>query len=198
MGRTPSSAVVGAAACATIMFSAMAQDEKVERFGSPAWGDGEAPPYAAMVAHGDTLYLAGVLGKDIQTGAYAEGVQAQTTAALDTIELVLSQVGATAADILNCTVFLADIDDYARMNTAYAEFFGEVLPARSTVATSLPDGADVEIACTAARPEETAELSSATLSVNLPTIDAAERPEIGDDEATPEDDDVGGDEPQDN
>ena len=63
---------------------------------------------------------------------------------------MLEHIGITKERIVKCTVFLQDIADYTEMNGAYAEFFGENPPARSTVAGSgLALGALVEIECIA-------------------------------------------------
>ena len=66
--------------------------------------------------------------------------------ALNNLEEVLGDSGAKLTDVAKCTVFLADIADYAAFNEVYAEFFGDHKPARSAVAVSgLPLGALVEI-----------------------------------------------------
>jgi enamine deaminase RidA (YjgF/YER057c/UK114 family) len=62
--------------------------------------------------------------------------------------------GATLDDLLKCTVFLADIDDYAAVNAVYLEYMPSPPPARSALAGSgLALGALVEIECIAAAPE---------------------------------------------
>jgi 2-iminobutanoate/2-iminopropanoate deaminase len=57
------------------------------------------------------------------------------------------------ADVVKCSVFLADIRDFAAMNEVYGQFFGEAKPARSTVQATLPaSGMKVEIDCVAYKP----------------------------------------------
>jgi 2-iminobutanoate/2-iminopropanoate deaminase len=69
------------------------------------------------------------------------------------IEAVLRSLGLGMADIVKCTVFLADIDDWAAMNVEYLRFFPGPKPARSALGSSgLALGARVEIECVAARP----------------------------------------------
>ena len=73
---------------------------------------------------------------------------------MDNIITVLDAAGATLEDLVKCTVFLADIDDYAAMNAVYVEYFPSDPPARSAVAGGgLALGALVEIECIAAVPE---------------------------------------------
>jgi 2-iminobutanoate/2-iminopropanoate deaminase len=73
---------------------------------------------------------------------------------MQNIIAVLDAAGATLLDVIKCTVFLADIDDYAAVNEAYVQYFPTDPPARSAVAGSgLALGARVEIECIAAVPE---------------------------------------------
>lgn len=68
------------------------------------------------------------------------------------IQGVLRGAGLELADVVSATVYLTDMNDYARMNAAYAEMLGAVRPARTTVAVQpLPLGAGIEIAVVAAR-----------------------------------------------
>ena len=77
----------------------------------------------------------------------------QTRQTIENLQTVLSAAGAGLADIVKCSVFLADIRDFAAMNEVYAEFFGEAKPARSTVQAVLPSSeARVEIDCIAYAP----------------------------------------------
>lgn len=131
---------------------AWAQEPDIQRYASPQQ-QAAGLPFSAMVAHGNTLYLAGAIGFEPDTGELGEGVSRQTTLALNSIESVLAQAGADRAHLLNCIVFLADMNDYAAMNTAFATFFGDDLPARTTVAVTPPLNAALEISCVAARPQ---------------------------------------------
>jgi reactive intermediate/imine deaminase len=78
------------------------------------------------------------------------GVAAETRQTMENIRAVLDYAGSSMDRVVKCTVFLADIADYAAMNEAYRTFFPEHPPARSTVAGSgLALGARVEIECIA-------------------------------------------------
>jgi 2-iminobutanoate/2-iminopropanoate deaminase len=79
----------------------------------------------------------------------------QTQIALENLASVLAAAGASPADVVRCGVFLADISDFAEMNRVYAGFFGDPLPARTTVGTALA-GFKVEIDCVAVLPRDQA------------------------------------------
>lgn len=101
-------------------------------------------PYTPLVRSGDTLYLSGQLG--LVDGALVDGLDAQVRQAVANIGALLESEGATLDNVVKTTVFLASIDDYAAMNVAYTESFGDHRPARSAFAVAaLPLGALVEI-----------------------------------------------------
>lgn len=104
-------------------------------------------PYTPIVRAGEWLICSGQIG--IVGGSLVEGgVPAQTTQAISNAAALLSAEGAALTDVVKTTVFLADIADYAAMNDAYVEAFGDHRPARSAVAVSgLPLGASVEVEC---------------------------------------------------
>jgi 2-iminobutanoate/2-iminopropanoate deaminase len=105
-----------------------------------------AGPYSPAVRAGDWLVLAGQVGLDPATGKLVDGVDAQTRQVLDNITAVLGDCGASLTDVAKATVFVTDIGQFATVNAAYAEAFGDHRPARSTVqVAALPAGAEVEI-----------------------------------------------------
>ena len=110
-------------------------------------------PYSQAVRVGDTLYLAGQIGIDAQTGAFVPGgIGPQTRRALENCRAVLETAGFTLTDVVQAQVFLEDIDDFAAMNEVYATFFPQAPPARATVEVAeLPRGAKVEVMLTAVR-----------------------------------------------
>ena len=76
----------------------------------------------------------------------ANDVEAQTERALRNVAAVITAAGGSPQEIVKTTIFLVDMDEFARVNRVYAKFFGEHRPARSTVEVScLPLGAKVEI-----------------------------------------------------
>ena len=125
----------------------LAQDRQVLH------GPGEVRglPFSSAVRVGNTLYLSGQIGNVPGTRQLADtGIAGQTRQALENIKAVLASAGSSLDRAVKCTVFLADIKDYAAMNTVYATYFPKDPPARSTVAGSgLALGARVEIECLA-------------------------------------------------
>lgn len=98
---------------------------------------------------GNTLYLSGVLGT--VDGALAPGgIGAETRQALTNLAANLQRAGATVDDVVQCTVFIADMADFAAMNAVYIPFFTKHRPARTTVAVNgMALDARIEIQCVA-------------------------------------------------
>lgn len=103
--------------------------------------------YSQATTNGDLVFTAGQIPLTPDGDLLDDApVAAQTEQALDNLLAVLDEAGATAADVLKTTVFLADIDDFEAMNETYATYFREEPPARSAVqAGALPKGVAVEI-----------------------------------------------------
>lgn len=120
-------------------------------------GVASLPVFSLAVRSGDLIFLSGQLGAlpGVSPPQIIEGgVEAETRQTMENIIAVLDAAGATLDDLLKCTVFLADIEDYAAMNAVYAEYFPSNPPARAALAGSgLALGALVEIDCIAVAPE---------------------------------------------
>ena len=104
-------------------------------------------PYSVATRFGNLVYTAGQLGMDPETGELVQGgIEAETRQALTNLKYVLEAAGASLSNVLKTTVFLRDMNDFARMNAIYGEFFTENYPARSAVqVAALPKGGAVEI-----------------------------------------------------
>ncbi|CAN8001901.1 unnamed protein product [Ixodes hexagonus] len=114
-------------------------------------------PYSHAICVGDTMYLSGQTGTDPQTGRLVPGgIVPQTRQAISRFVdpfQVLTNLGKVLeaghmnfTNVVKCTVYLADMNDYEDMNKIYAEFFAEKPPARVTIrAAELPRRARVEI-----------------------------------------------------
>lgn len=103
-------------------------------------------PYSHAVKAGNTLYTSGQLGLDPATGALLEGVEAQAEMALKNLGAVLAAADMGYEDVVKTTVFLADMGDFAAINTIYANYFKGECPARSCVqVAALPKAALFEI-----------------------------------------------------
>jgi 2-iminobutanoate/2-iminopropanoate deaminase len=118
----------------------------------------EAPeaigPYTQAVKSGGLLFCSGQIGLDPATGELADGLANQVRRALENLVAVLAAGGARPAEVLNTTVYLADMADFAAMNEIYAGVFTELPPARATVAAkTLPKGALFEIDAIAQLPD---------------------------------------------
>jgi len=108
------------------------------------------PPYSTAVRVGNLLYLSGKLGIIPGTRKLAEGgIQGETRQTLENISATLEDFGSSMDKVVKCTVFLADIGEWAAMNEVYTTFFPNK-PARSAVGIGgLGLGARVEIECMA-------------------------------------------------
>ncbi|MGB8226234.1 MAG: RidA family protein [Sedimentisphaerales bacterium] len=108
-------------------------------------------PYSQAVAIGNMIYLAGQIGLEPKSGKLVEGgIAGETKQVLENIKAVLLAAGSDITKVVSTTVYLADMEDFAKMNEVYAKFFKEPCPARATVAVkSLPKNARVEISAIA-------------------------------------------------
>lgn len=110
-------------------------------------------PFSEAVRVGDTLYLSGNIGAD--KGQLVEGgIGPEARQTMDNIKAVLARHGLGYDNVVKCTVFLADMANWAAFNDVYAGYFGGHFPARSAIgANGLALGAAVEIECIAVFPE---------------------------------------------
>jgi 2-iminobutanoate/2-iminopropanoate deaminase len=104
-------------------------------------------PYSQAIRAGNLLFLSGQIPLHPATNAVVDGdITAQTERVLQNISAVLTTAGASFANVVRTTVFLADMNDFAAMNTVYANYVVDPPPARSTVQVSrLPKDVRVEI-----------------------------------------------------
>lgn len=109
-------------------------------------------PYAQAVRVGNALYTSGQLGIVPASGQLAEGLEAQARQALDNLQAILNEAGFDKGDVVKTTVFMKNLGDFAAFNAIYADFFGDVRPARSCVEVArLPKDGLVEIELVAVR-----------------------------------------------
>jgi 2-iminobutanoate/2-iminopropanoate deaminase len=105
-------------------------------------------PFSAAVRVGDMLYLSGVIGNKPGTLTLVEGgLGGQTRQAMDNIGRVLAACGLGFAEVVKCTIMLADMPEWREFNEVYVGYFAnDRLPARSAFgAAGLALGARVEI-----------------------------------------------------
>jgi 2-iminobutanoate/2-iminopropanoate deaminase len=141
---------VVAAMLALITLPASAGHHDPEFFAPAAAGDLQLP-FSEAVQVGPFLFLSGQIGnqpgkKELVPG----GIQAETRSTMEKIKATVERHGSSMDRVAKCTVFLADMSEWAAMNEVYLQFFPNNRPARSAVAGSgLALGARVEIECIA-------------------------------------------------
>ena len=110
-------------------------------------------PYRQAVAIGAMVFCSGQIALDPATGKLnGDDVETQAHQAFANLGEVLRSAGLTFADVVKTTLFLVDMNDFARVNAIYAQYLGQSAPARSTVAVAaLPLGAKIEIEAIAVR-----------------------------------------------
>jgi len=112
----------------------------------------EAPeaigPYSQAVMASGRLFISGQIALDPATGEMVKSdIAAETEQILKNLGAILRAAGMDYADVVQATVYLRDLNDFAAMNAVYGEFFKDDPPARATVEISgLPKGARVEMA----------------------------------------------------
>jgi 2-iminobutanoate/2-iminopropanoate deaminase len=105
-------------------------------------------PYSQGIRSGSLLFCSGQIPLDPSTGEIVkDDVEGQARRCLENLAAVCEAAGGSLGDAVRCTVYLTDMNDFARVNEVYGEFFGSGdPPARVAVAVAgLPKGADVEI-----------------------------------------------------
>jgi 2-iminobutanoate/2-iminopropanoate deaminase len=112
-------------------------------------------PYSQAIRAGKTLYLAGQIAIDPKTNqVMSDGsIEEQTRRVLDNLSAVLAADGLTMDHVVSTTVFLKDVNEFAKMNEVYATYFKKAPPARATVEVArLPRDAKIEISAIAVAP----------------------------------------------
>jgi 2-iminobutanoate/2-iminopropanoate deaminase len=110
-------------------------------------------PYSQAVRIGDRLYLSGQLGMNPETGKLAgQGFEAQARQALENQRAILETAGFSLNDVVQCQVFVTDMNHYPAFNAIYKEYFGGDFPARAVLEVSrIPADGLVEIMMVAER-----------------------------------------------
>ena len=110
-------------------------------------------PFSPAVRAGGFIFVSGQIGTQIQNGRMVlvpGGVEAETRQAMNNIRSILEQNGSSLDRVVKCTLMIADMADWPRINPIYAEYFPGPKPARSALgANGLALGARVEIECMA-------------------------------------------------
>ena len=111
---------------------------------------GAVGPYVQAVKVNGMVYCSGQLGIDPAVGKMPEGVEAQAHCSMKNMGAILKEAGSDYSKIVKTTIFLADMNDFEKVNEIYKSYFGEEYPARSCVQVAkLPLGGLVEVECIA-------------------------------------------------
>lgn len=113
----------------------------------PAGSPAPVGPYSHAVRVGDLLFCSGQIPLDPATGALVSGgIKEQTARVMENVKVILDSEKLTFANVVKTTVFMANLAEFADMNSVYAGYFPTDPPARSTVqVAALPRAAQVEI-----------------------------------------------------
>jgi 2-iminobutanoate/2-iminopropanoate deaminase len=110
-------------------------------------------PFSTAVKFGNTMYLSGLIGTDLKTSELVSpDVGEQTKQCMETLGLILRQAKMDYSDVVSCTVYLTDLNDYSEVNKAYSAYFPKDPPARTCVQVArLVREAKVELSFIAAK-----------------------------------------------
>ena len=104
-------------------------------------------PYSQAIQYGNFLFVSGQVAIDPSTGDVVTGdIEAQTDRVLKNITAIIESAGMSLQNVVKCTCFLRDMNDFVKFNGIYENYFGDILPARETVEVSrLPKDVQVEV-----------------------------------------------------
>jgi 2-iminobutanoate/2-iminopropanoate deaminase len=110
-------------------------------------------PFSSAIKVGNMMFVSGVIGTDVKTNKLvSDDVADQTKVCLEKLKSIIAKGGMYLADVVNCTVYLTDINDYDVMNKVYGTYFPTDPPARACVQVAkLVRGAKVEISLIATK-----------------------------------------------
>ena len=111
-------------------------------------------PYNHSILANNTLYVSGQIAIDQSTGSLVmDSIEAETHQVMKNINHILTEASMTFENIVKCSVFVADMEMYSRINAVYATYFNEeTAPARELVeVANLPKYVNVEISCIAVK-----------------------------------------------
>jgi len=108
-------------------------------------------PYSQAILKNDTLYVSGQIPLNPFSGdLVTDTIQNSTHQVMKNIIALLNEAGMTIDNVVKCSIFLKDLNDFAEMNAIYGSYFNEVPPARETVqVVKLPLDVPIEISCIA-------------------------------------------------
>lgn len=103
-------------------------------------------PYSQAIEVNGMIYTSGVIPVNPATGEIPEGIEAQADQAIGNLAALLKEAGTKVENVIKTTVFIKEMDDFAKVNAVYAEYFTQDCPARSCVEVArLPKDVLIEI-----------------------------------------------------
>ncbi len=103
-------------------------------------------PYSQAIKVGNMVFTSGQIPFTAQGELVSDDVQEQTRQSLNNIKAILEDAGTDMSKVVKCGIFLADMNDFPKVNEVYSSFFQEPYPARSTVQVArLPKDVKIEI-----------------------------------------------------
>lgn len=118
-------------AVATLSRVGTAQEDAIQYLNNPGRADNN--PYSNLVVAGDTVYLAGAIGVDPETGNAPDDVEQEIRIVLDSMKDRLERVGLTMDDLVDVRVYCTDLSLYDTFNDIYRTYFTDHFPARAFV-----------------------------------------------------------------
>jgi 2-iminobutanoate/2-iminopropanoate deaminase len=117
----------------------------------------EAPapigPYSQAIQAGNMLFISGQIPIRQSSGEIIkDSIEAQTEQVMINLREILTSAGLDFSNVVKCSIFLTDMNDFPKVNEVYGRFFQQSPPARETVQVSaLPKNVNVEISCIAVK-----------------------------------------------
>jgi len=110
-------------------------------------------PYSQAILKNDTLYVSGQIPMNPSTGEIVDdSIEDSTEQVMENLTALLKEANMTMENVVKCSIFLKDLEDFNAVNTIYARYFRSEPPARETVQVArLPKDVSVEISCIAIR-----------------------------------------------
>ena len=108
---------------------------------------GAIGPYSQAIQYGNLLFVSGQIAINPETGELVEDdIEVQTKQVMENLQAIIKEAGMTLQNVLKCSCFLKDMEDFAEFNAVYNSYLAESLPARETVEVArLPKDVRVEV-----------------------------------------------------
>ena len=108
-------------------------------------------PYSQAVKAGNTLYVSGQIALDPKSGElHLSDIESETKWVMDNLLAILEEAGGNFSHVVKCSIFVKDMNNFAKINGVYGSYFSDNPPARETVEVArLPKDVNVEISCIA-------------------------------------------------